>query len=234
MIRRRTAATALLLGVALATVATAQQREFAAAQQANHTALRQYSWKSRTALSLGGVVEQVRLEDVRWDIEGELQKTVIGGGAPEEDARPGRGGPGGRIKARIVARKKAEFKDMLAELAAVAQTYAHLGPDRLESFVARATISKGQGVETGSVRAHGRDVVSTGDQVTAWFDPASYALRRVSITTTYDQHPLTIVVDYRTLDTGLTYAARSTLAYPAKSLDVTVDTFDYERSSLRR
>ena len=178
-------------------------------------------------------MKQVRLEDVRWDLNGEVQKTLIGGGAADDHDRPGRGGPGGRIKARVVARKRAEFKDMLAELAAVAQSYAHLGPDRIKSFAARATISHGQGVETGSVRVHGRGVLSVDDEMTAWVDPASYALRRVSIKTTYDEHPLTIVVDYRTLDTGLTYAARSTLAYPAKSLDVTVDTFDYERSPTR-
>src|SRR5688572_16436158 len=124
-IRNRTSATVLLVGIALATAAAGQQQEFAAAQRANHAALRQYSWKSRTELKLVGEVKQVRLEDVRYDLNGELQKTVIGGGPATDDGHPGGGGPGGRIKARIVARKKAAFKDMLAELAELAESYAH-------------------------------------------------------------------------------------------------------------
>jgi hypothetical protein len=231
-IRHRTAATGLLIGVVLATAAAGQQREFAAAQQVNHAALREYSWKSRTALKLAGEVKQVRLEDVRYAFDGQLQKTVIGGGPVAEDG-PGRGGPVGRVKARVIARKKAELKDMLAELAALGESYAHASPERVKSFAARATISKGQGLETGSVRVQGRDLLVSGDEMTAWIDPVSHALRRVSIATTYDAHPITIVVDYRTLDTGLTYAARSALAYPAKSIEVIVDTFDYERTVTR-
>jgi hypothetical protein len=230
-IRYRTGTTALFLGIALTAAVAAQQREFAAAQQANHAALRQYSWKSRTALKLAGEVKQVRLEDVRYDLDGELQKTVIGGGQAAEEERGGRGGRG--IRARIVAKKKAEFKDMLGELAALAESYAPAGPERIKSFVSRATMSKGEGVEAGSMRIKGRDAVRIGDEMTAWFDPVSHALRRVSIVTTYEERPVTIVADYRTLEGGLTYPARSTLSYPSKSLEVMVDTFDYERTVLR-
>lgn len=231
-IRNRTGATALLLGIAVATAMAGQQQEFAAAQKANHAALRQYAWKSRTALKRAGEVKQVRLEDVRYDLDGDLQRTVIGGEPAAEDG-PSGPGPAGRIKARIAARKREAVKDMLAELAALAESYAHAGPERMRGFLAGAAISKGEGIESGTLRIRGRDVVAIGDEMTAWIDPTSYALRRVSITTTHNAHPLTIVVDYRTLDSGLTYPARSTLAYPAKSLEVVVDTFDYARAGSR-
>jgi hypothetical protein len=228
-IRYRLGSLALLMAVALGTATAARQQDFAAAQQANQAALRQYSWKSRTTLKLAGEVKQTRLEDVRYDRDGRLQKDLISGGPAPDDDRARRGG---RIRARIAARKRAELKDTLTELATLAESYAHAGPERLKGF-AGATLSRGEGRDAGTVQVRGRDIVVTGDEMTAWIDPATRALRRVSIATTYDSHPLTIDVDYERLDAGVTYPAHSTLAYPAKSLEVVVDTFEYQRSGSR-
>src|SRR5581483_5485634 len=48
-------------------------------QQANEQALRQYTWKSRTEVRVGGEVKSILLEMVRYDANGQLQKTPIGG-----------------------------------------------------------------------------------------------------------------------------------------------------------
>jgi hypothetical protein len=183
--------------------------------------------------SLSAAQQQVRLENVRYDIDGKLQKSVISGRPAADDGDRARGGPGGRIRARIVARKRAELKDTLTELAALAESYAHAGPDRLKDAAGSGTLSRGEGREAGTVQIRGRDVVVTGDEMTAWIDPVGRALRRVSISTTFDSQPLTIDVDYRTLDTGVTYPARSTLVYPARSLEVVVDTFEYHTTAGR-
>lgn len=225
---------AAMLSVALVTVAAAQQREFAEAQQANQAALRQYAWQSRTELRVEGEVKQVRLEQVRFDIDGRLQKTVIGGGATAADSsRPGPPGPAGALKKRVVAKKTEEFQDMLGALATLAESYAHLPPDRLKAFAARSVITPGQGIESGSVRIQGRDLLKAGDQMTVWVDAAGQAMRRVEIATSYDGGAVTIAADYRRLDNGLSYQARSILRYPAKGVEVVVETFDYTRSTMR-
>ena len=51
---------------------------FAESQKANAQALRQYTWKSRTELKLKGESKSVKLEQVRYDLNGKLQKTPIG------------------------------------------------------------------------------------------------------------------------------------------------------------
>lgn len=221
------AASALVFGIVLTVSVGAQQQEFATAQQANRAALRQYAWKSRTELAVNGQVKHVRLEQVRFDIDGRLQKTTIGGTAAAEPSRQGPPGPAGVLRKRVVARKTEEFKDMLGDLAALAESYAHVPPDRMKAFAARAAIAKGHGVETGSLRIQGRDVLTTGDQLTVWIDPASAQMRRVEIAALYEGRPVTIVADYRSLATGLTYQARSVLRYPEKQVEVTVETFDY-------
>lgn len=222
--------TVCTLTLALTTAVVAQQREFAEAQRANQAALRQYSWKSRTELKVNGNSGHVRLEQVRYDFDGRLQKTIIGGGQAAAESQAGRRG-GGPLKKHVVAKKKEEFGEMLEDLAALAESYGHVPSDRM--FAARAAITRGQGIETGSVRIQGRDVLTIGDEMTLWVDPATFAMRRVEIVASYEGDPVRIAADYRTLESGLTYQARSSLRYPARQIEVVVETFDYVGTATR-
>src|SRR3972149_9721364 len=81
--------------------ASGQQKEqFAQAQKDNAAALRQYTWKTRTEIKLKGESKSMKLEQVRYDLDGKLEKTPIDGApAPaakeERDSRtPGRASRG--------------------------------------------------------------------------------------------------------------------------------------------
>ena len=98
----------LFLSVAL----IAQDKEkFAEAQQQNKEALKQYTWKSRTELEMKGESKNVTLEQVRYDLDGKLQKTPLTGGAEQQAEESG-----GGLKGKIVEKKKAEFAQMMKEL----------------------------------------------------------------------------------------------------------------------
>jgi hypothetical protein len=226
----RTLPSVLALALALSVPgASAQQKEFVQAQRANANALHDYTWKSRTELKLKGESKNVRLELVRYDIDGQPQKTPIGGGPGEsQDSRGGRARSGGPVRQRAVAKKQDEFKQLMNDLAALVGSYTHLPPDRLQAFVNRASISRGQGVEAGSLRIQGRDVLRAGDQMIIWIDQVSSMMRRVEITTSLEAEPVHLVADYRSLENGLTYQARSVLRYPDKQLDLTVENFEYQ------
>jgi hypothetical protein len=223
---------ALLLLSSLASVAALagapQHQEFMKAQRANAAALREYTWKSRTELSLKGETRNVRLEQVRYDLDGRLQKTQIGGGGQPQDPGSGRARSGGPLRQRVIAKKQEEFRDLMNDLAALAESYAHLPPDRLQAFATHATFTKGQGIETGSVRIDGRSVLRAGDEMVVWIDPVSAMTRRVEIRTTLESKPVHLVADYRSLENGLTYQARSVLRYPDLQLNLTVENFDYQ------
>lgn len=229
----RAAMTAVIM-LAAVVGGAAQPREFAESQRANQAALRQYSWKSRTELKIDGESRQVRLEQVRYDIDGQLQKTVIGGSQPAaDDTNSAPPGPIGGLKKRIVTKKKEAFRDMLAELAAIADAYAHMPPDRMKAFAARATMTPAQGPDGGLVRVQGIDVLTIGDQMTVWVEPSASAMRRVEIAASYEGRPVRIAADYRALANGTTYQARSTLRYPEKSVELIVETFDYVSANTR-
>ena len=204
------------------------QPSFAETQKANAQALRQYNWKSRTEIKLKGESKNVKLEQVRYDADGKLQKTPIG--APPAAApapQGGGGGRGGRLKAKVIENKKEEFGELMQGLGQLVASYGHLPPDKLQAFKANATTGKGEGALEGTARIQGLDVLEQGDSVTIWIDPASQMMRRVEIKTIYDTKPATVVADYQSVPNGPTYMARAVLTYPEKNVELTVDNSDY-------
>src|SRR4051812_48299996 len=222
-------AAVVLVALCSPMVVAQDKPSFAESQKANAQALRQYSWKSRTEIKLKGESKNVKLEQVRYDANGKLEKTPIG--APPAAAPPpaqgGRGGRSGRVKAKVVENKKEEFGELMQGLGQLVASYGQLPPDKLHAFKANATTGRGEGALQGTAQIQGHDVLEQGDSMTIWIDPASQMIRRVEIKTIYDKKPATVVADYQTVPNGPTYMARAVLTYPEKSVELTVDNSDY-------
>ena len=201
---------------------------FAESQKANAQGLRQYTWKSRTEIKLKGESKNVKLEQVRYNSDGKLQKTPIGG-APSAAPAPQQGGRGGRIKKKVIENKKEEFGEMMQGLGQLVASYGQLPPDKLQAFAANATKGRGEGAMQGTAQIQGLNVLQQGDSMTIWIDPASQMMRRVEIKTIYDKKPATLVADYQSVPNGPTYMAHAVLTYPDKNVELTVDHSDYAR-----
>ena len=202
------------------------QPSFAESQKTNAQTLRQYSWKSRTEIKLKGESKNVKLEQVRYDANGKLQKTPIGAPPPAAPP-PQQGGRGGRVKAKVIENKKEEFGELMQGLGQLVASYGQLPPDKLQAFKATATTGRGEGALQGTAQIQGLNVLEQGDSMTIWVDPASQMMRRVEIKTIYDKKPATLVADYQSVPNGPTYMARAVLTYPEKNVELTVDNSDY-------
>ncbi len=225
----------LLFGawIALASPVFGQQKElFAQAQKENSAALKQYTWKSRTELKLKGESKNVKLEQVRYDLDGKLQKTNIGAPATEQPAqqssRRGRRGRG-RMKEKVIEKKKNEFAELMQALGQLAGSYAHMPPEGLQKFAQNAGVGQGEGSLQGTVEIRSGDVLQAGDLMAVWVDPASYGMRQVEIHSVYEEKPVTVMVEFRRVADGPNYPARSTLSYPDKEIELIVENYDYER-----
>jgi len=224
-------ATAALVALCAAMVLAQDkvQPSFAESQKANAQMLRQYSWKSRTEIKLKGESKNVKLEQVRYDADGKLQKTAIGTPPAAAPAPPqgGRGGRGGRVKGKVIENKKEEFGELMQGLGQLVASYGQLPPDKLQAFKATATTGRGEGAMQGTAQVQGLNVLEQGDSITIWIDPASQMMRRVEIKTIYDKKPATMVADYQSLPNGPTYMAHAVLTYPEKNVELTVDNSEY-------
>jgi hypothetical protein len=223
----------LASGLAIA-AGTQDKEKFAQAQKQNSEALKQYTWKSRTEIKMKGESKNVKLEQIRYDIDGKLEKTSIGGSPeqqPQEESKAGRRGRRGRGKAKdkIVEKKKKEFAEMMQALGKLVASYGQIPPEKMQSFAQNAQVSQGEGDQVGTVRIQGGDVLQAGDAMTIWIDPATQMMRRVEIKTALEENPVTVVSDYQNLTDGPTYQARSVVDYPAKEIELTVENYDYQR-----
>jgi hypothetical protein len=201
--------------------------EFVQAQQANAAALREYTWKSRTELSLKGEVKSVTLEQVRYDLDGRRQKTRIGGSSePAADRFDPLARPDGPVRRIVAAKKKAEFEDLMHDLSALAGSYAHPSLETLHAFARQAERTKT--IEAGLVRVQSRNLVVAGDSMIVWIDPLTSMIRRTEIATVLQGERVEVAVDYRSLSNGLTYQARTLLRYPSKRMALTIETYDHQ------
>ena len=218
--------------IALAFLLFGQHKEqFAQAQKENGAALKQYTWKSRTELKLKGESKNVKLEQVRYDLDGKLQKTNIGAPAAEQAEQQSNRRGRGRVKEKIVEKKKGEFAELMKALGQLAGSYAHMSPEALQKFAQNAGIGQGEGPLQGTVQIRSGDVLQAGDVMSVWVDPATYHMRQVEIHSIYDEKPVKVLVEFRRVEDGPSYPAHSTLSYPDKEIELIVENYDYERVS---
>jgi hypothetical protein len=198
------------------------KEKFAQAQKQNAAQLRQYEWTSRTELKLKGESKSVKVESVRYDDNGQLQKTPL-------ESTPQDQPSGGRLRQRVEEKKKEEFADLMRGLAQLAQSYAHLNPSQLQALAQGAVISKGQGDMAGTIELQGANVVVNGDNVAIWVDPSNFLIRHVKIDTLYENNPLQLTVDYQNLPQGPSYPAQIDLAYPNEQVQMLVQNSNYQQ-----
>jgi hypothetical protein len=214
-------------------LASGQQKEqFAQAQKDNAAALRQYTWKTRTEIKMKGESKSVKLEQVRYDLDGKLEKTAIDG-APAPAAKEEAGGRGGRrggkLKEKVIEKKKDEFAELLKNLGQLVGSYAHMPPDKMQAFAAGATLTPNQGDKKDQLLIQGKNVLQAGDTMSVWVDPKSYMFRAVEIQTSYEEKPVHFKGDFQPLTAGPTYSARSVLEYSDKEVELTVENYDYQK-----
>jgi hypothetical protein len=204
-------------------VSAQMDRQFAQAQQQNAQALKQYEWKARTEIQKDGETKKVQLALARYDHDGNPQKTVISS-TPEPDL------PKFGLRKVVAHKKLQEFRDTVEELGALARSYSELPPDRMQRFMATATITPELTAQHKLVRIEGRDVLQSGDSMTVFIDAVSRKQRRVEIQTWRDQKPVRIVSEFQDLPQGgPTYMARTQVNYDRGSVVIVTENFDYAR-----
>lgn len=200
-------------------------QQVAATIKANAQALRAFSYQQRMQLQLKGETKKVTLNQMSYDINGNLQKTLLSE-QPPAGAQPS----GGRIKRRIVAKKTGEFKEMMEEISALVKSYTELSPEQLQASLKQAAFSAGQGDMDGSVQIVMQNVIQKGDSITIWIDRTTMLYRRALIATTYEGNPVTTTANYATLTSGEGHMAQAILNYAKKEVVVQIDNSNYQRS----
>lgn len=202
----------------------------AAAIKANAQALKAFTWQQRLQLQLKGEIKKITLSQMNYDMNGNLQKTLLSEQPAADSEQSSGGGRGGRLKKRVIAKKKGEFKEMMEGISSLINSYTEIPPERLQVALKQAALSQGQGDMQGAIQIQLTGVLQQGDSLTLWIDQTTMLFRRVAIATKYDKNPVTATANYAALPAGQVYMAQAILNYPKKQVVVQIDNLNYQPS----
>jgi hypothetical protein len=196
----------------------AMASQYAANAKANATLMRQYAWQMRIELTLKGEAKPAQLYQMRFDMDGKPQKTLLS--APADD------GGGRGIRGRIKKNKIEDFKEWAATLADLVKDYIAPTPGTMMDFYAKAAYAQ---AADGTIQVTGVSFIQPGDKVTFLLDPATKAPRRFSFSTVLDKDPVSGTVDFGQVTGGPQYAARLVVNVPSKEVSAKIENFNYQR-----
>ena len=174
----------------------------------NPGALRDYSWSMRTAVAIQDEQKSVKVEKMRYDLDGNLQVTPLGGSGQ-------------------LSPERQQFVD---ELTGFALEYAQPDPQKLAAFVARADQWEGRGANAGITRIEGDDFLQLNDSVQ--INARNGRMDKGKFTTSLDGTHVVVEAEYRTLpENGPRYVARLTARVPSEALELTIENFDYIKNA---
>lgn len=198
-------------------------QQFGKAMMENAEELRKYSFKQRTEVSMDGDVRSVRLDQIRFDLDGNLERTSLTPAAAQSPSARG-------LRGKVVAKKREEIGNYVERLMSMSRRYLTPARGDLEKLFGRGEIWKGQGATANQVRIQTADFVKTGDSFVWTLDPVSKLPVRMEVTTELDGDPVTVTAEYRTVPSGPNYIARTIVKSPRKELVVKVESFEYKRN----
>jgi hypothetical protein len=187
----------------------------------NKQMLRQYQWIETTQLTLKGDQKPPTENSCQYGPDGQVQKTPIGP-PPEQPS-------GGRLKERIIEKKKAEMKDYMQDVKAVLAMYVPPDPQRMQQAYQAGNVALNP--VPGAVNLVFTNYAQQGDKMTLTFDTNAKKITSLSINTYMGEEKdvVTLHVQMGSLPDGTNYAQQTVLDATAKQLVVTTTNSNYQK-----
>jgi hypothetical protein len=200
------------------------QQKLAAVKQViaiNKQSLQQYQWVETTQLTLDGDPKPPTQNLCQYGPGGQVQKTPIGAPPPPPS--------GGRLKQRIIEKKKAEIQDYMTEVKGLLSMYVPPDPQKMEqAYQSGNAFLNPQG---GLTNLLFKNYAQPGDQMTLTFDPSGPKVISLSVNTYMGQEKdaVTLQVQMAGLPDGTNYVQQTILNATAKKLVVTTTSANYQK-----
>jgi hypothetical protein len=187
----------------------------------NKQMLHQYQWIETTQLTLKGDQKPPTENSCQYGPDGQVQKTPIGP-PPEQPS-------GGRMKERIIEKKKAEMKDYMQDVKAVLAMYVPPDPQRMQQAYQAGNVALNP--VAGAVNLVFTNYAQQGDKMTLTFDTNAKKITSLSINTYMGEAKdvVTLRVQMGSLPDGTNYAQQTVLDATAKQLVVTTTNSNYQK-----
>ncbi|MGC2767426.1 MAG: hypothetical protein WB607_18105 [Candidatus Acidiferrum sp.] len=204
----------------------AQVAELKESAAKNKEALAQYSWQETVKIILKGEEKKTEHFEVRQGPDGKPIKTPLD---PAPAAQ--QGNSGGRLKQRVVAKKKEEYKEYADSMKELTSHYVPPDKDAIQDAFAKGNISIIPGGPIpGEVKLVIHNYYKPGDTVTLRFDKNQKQLQAISVASWMDdpKDAMNLTVAFAKLPDGTSHVSSVTVEGVAKQLTVNTTNSDYQ------
>jgi len=212
----------LAVGQAIAQDSELKEKVAAAKQSAaeNKQKLQQYQWTETTQLTLKGDAKPASTNLCRYGPDGQVQKNLVSP-PPEQPS-------GGRMKQKIIAKKKEEMQDYMGDVKVLLSQYVPPDPQKMQQAYQAGKVSLNPA--GGVVNLIFKDYAQPGDQMTLTFDTAAHKITSLNINSYLGEakDAVTLQVKMASLPDGTNYAQQTVLNATEKKLVVTTTNSNYQ------
>jgi hypothetical protein len=201
------------------------QQKVAAVKQTvadNQQRLHHYQWTETTQLTLKGDPKPPRQSACQYGPDGKVEKSPIG--PPPEPPS------GGRMKQKVIAKKKEEMKDYMGQVKDLLAMYVPPDPQHMQQAFQLGKVSLNPNPSSGITQIVFKDYALPGDQMTISFDTTAKKVSSVNVNTYMDEPKdvVTLAVQFASLPDSTNYVQQTVLDATAKKLVVTTTNSDYK------
>jgi hypothetical protein len=191
---------------------------------ANQQRLHQYQWVETTQVTYKGDAKPPSQKLCSYGPNGQVQKVPIGEAQPQQQS-----GRQGRLKERMVEKKKEEIGDYMQDVKSVISLYVPPNPQKMQQAFAAHNVSIQPG--GGVVQLVFKNYAQPGDQMTIAFDTAAKKVQTLNVNTYMGQakDAVTLAVQFASLPDGTNYAQQTVLNATAKQIQVTTTNSQYTK-----
>jgi hypothetical protein len=203
----------------------ALQEKLAAVKQSvaeNQQRLHKYQWIETTQLTLNGEAKPPRQSECQYGPDGKVQKTPMG----PPPAPPS----GGRMKQRIIEKKKEEMQDYMGQVKSLLALYVPPDPQKMGQALQSGNASLNPNPAAQATEIIFKNYAQPGDQMTLSFDMATKKVSSLNVNTYMDdpKDVVTLAVQMGSLPDGTNYTQQTVLNATAKKLQVTTTNSNYQ------
>ena len=200
------------------------QQKVAAAKQAaaeNKQSLEQYHWIETTQLTLKGDQKPPTQNLCQYGPNGQVEKTPVGP-PPEQPS-------GGRLKEKVIEKKKAEMQDYMSGVKSVLAMYVPPDPQRMQAAYQAGNAALNP--VPGALNLVFTNYAQPGDKMTLTLDTTAKKISHLSVDTYMGdaKDAVNLQVQMSSLPDGTRYPQQTVLNASAKELTVTTTNSNYQK-----
>lgn len=196
---------------------------FKQAVQQSMAGLHKYEWIETTTVSLKGEVKSQKQNRCYYGADGKIQKVPIAEAAPPQEQSAGR--RRGRIKSRIIEKKKGEMTDYMKQAVNLVHQYVPPDPALIQNSKDTKKVAVEPVEPNRVVRVSFHDFIKAGDLLAANLNIQSNAILDVNVSTWLESQKdgITLAVGFSQLPDGTSYSSRTILDAKSKDIKVVVE-----------